>query len=201
MAWMLRKELDLPAFGELAIPADVDVYNTEANGPLHEILKVHPQYQCSEYWGDKSTHGETVDGVRNEDLQALSFAAMTFDVVLSSDVLEHMPSPYQAHREIFRVLKPCGRHIFTVPYGEAMVRDDVRASLVDEKLVHHAEALYHGDPVRPGEGILVWTIFGLEMLVRLNEIGFETDLWRLYEPEHGIIGPGADIFVAKRTSP
>lgn len=150
---MLRKQFGLPADGELAIPAGVMVYNTEANGPLHEILKVHPQYQCSEYWGDKTTYGEMVGGVRNEDLQALSFDAMTFDVVLSSDVLEHMPSPYQAHREIFRVLKPGGRHIFTVPYGEAMVRDDVRASLVDGTLVHHAEALYHGDPVRPGEGI------------------------------------------------
>jgi hypothetical protein len=40
--------------------------------------------------------------------------------------------------------------------------------------------------------------FGLEMLVRLNEIGFETELWRLHEPAFGIIGPGADVFIARR---
>jgi predicted SAM-dependent methyltransferase len=55
--------------------------------------------------------------------------------VLSSDVLEHMPELYRAHSEIYRVLKPGGRHIFTVPYGEAMIRDQVRASLVDGKVV------------------------------------------------------------------
>jgi len=195
MAWMLRHELGLPGDGELVVPPGVAIYNTEANGPLHEILKAHPLYQCSEYWGDKSEFGERVNGVRNEDLQALS---LIFDVVLSSDVLEHMPSPYLAHSEICRVLKPGGKHIFTVPYGESMVRDDVRASLVDGVVVNHAEALYHGDPVRPDEGILVWTIFGLEMLVRLSEIGFQTELWQLHEPAQGIVGPGAIVFSAQR---
>jgi len=82
MAWMLRHELGLPGDGELVVPPGVAIYNTEANGPLHEILKAHPLYQCSEYWGDKSEFGERVNGVRNEDLQALSFEAMIFDVVL-----------------------------------------------------------------------------------------------------------------------
>lgn len=198
MAWMLRRELGLPMTGRLMVPGDVAVYNTEANGALHASLKSHPHYECSEYWGDRSEYGSTVDGVRNEDLQALSFGDMSFDVVLSSDVLEHMPHPYQAHREIFRVLKPGGRHIFTVPYGESTLRDDVRATLVDGEIVYNAPALYHGDPVRPDEGILVWNIFGVEMLVRLAEAGFKTELWRLHEPQYGIIGPGAIVFIARK---
>lgn len=198
IAWMLRRELGLATSGPLRIPDGVHVYNTEANGALHEALKAHPQYQCSEYWSDKAELGEVVDSTRNEDLQARCFTSASFDVVPSSDVLEHMPRPCQTHAEIYRVPKPGGRDIFTVPYGEAMIRDNVRASLVDGKLVYHHEALYHGDPVRPCEGVLVWTIFGLEMLVRLNEIGFETEIWRLQEPAAGIIGPGADVFVAHK---
>lgn len=200
MAWMLRRELSLPVTGRLVVPNGVSVYNTEANGALHASLKSHPYYECSEYWGDKAEYGAMVDGIRNEDLQALSFADNSFDVVLSSDVFEHIPCPYRAHREVFRVLKPGGRHIFTVPYGEAMLRDDVRASLIDGKIVHHAEALYHGDPVRPDAGILVWNIFGLEMLTRLGEIGFQVEQWRLHEPEFGIVGPGAYVFVARKVS-
>lgn len=199
MAWTLRREFGLGTLGPVHIPDGVSVYNTEANGALHQELQAHPHYQCSEYWGDKAEYGELVGGTRNENLQELSFASSGFDVVLSSDVLEHMPQPYRAHSEIHRVLKPGGRHIFTVPYGEAMIRDQVRASLLDGKIVYHMEALYHGDPVRPDEGILVWTIFGLEMLVRLSEIGFETEIWRLHEPDAGIIGPGAVVFIARKT--
>lgn len=198
MAWMLRREVELPMDGKLVLPGGIALYNTESSGPLHEVLKWHPGYQCSAYWGDPSVYGKVVDGVRNEDLQTLSFSDASFDIVLSSEVLEHVPDPYRAHREIFRVLKPGGRHIFTVPYGEAMPRDNVRASLVDGTIIYHAEALYHEDPVRLSEGILVWTVFGLEMLVRLDEIGFQTDLWRLHEPEFGIIGPGAEVFVARK---
>lgn len=198
MAWMLRRELDLPGGGKLSPKKGTSIYNTEANGPLHAALKANRGYECSEYWGDKAQYGHTVNGIRNEDLQGLSFPDASFDIVLSSDVLEHVPDPYLAHQEIFRVLKPGGRHIFTVPYGETSLCDDVRASLVDGKIVYHAEALYHGDPVRPDEGVLVWTIFGQEMLVRLKKIGFDTELWRLQEPEHGILGSGADVFVARK---
>lgn len=198
MAWMLRRELGARVGGSLRLPDGVVVYNTEANGPVHAALRNQPHYECSEYWGDKAQYGERVDGVRNEDLQALSFADASFDFVLSSDVFEHIPDPYQAHREIFRVLKPGGRHVFTVPYGEASLRDDVRATLVDGEIVYHAEALYHGDPVRPDQGVLVWNIFGQEMLVRMKAIGFDTELWRLHEPACGILGAGADVFIARK---
>lgn len=198
MAWMLRRELAHPVVGRLRLPRGFALYNTEANGPLHGVLKLHPRYECSEYWGDRAQFGATVDGVRNEDLQALSFTDASFDIVLSSDVLEHVPDPYLAHHEIFRVLKPGGCHIFTVPYGETSPRDDVRASLVNGEIVYHAEALYHGDPVRPDQGVLVWTIFGQEMLERLEEIGFDAESWRLQEPDCGIFGPGANVFIARK---
>lgn len=188
----------MPLKGKLLVPDGIAIYNTEANGPVHGLLKSHPLYQCSEYWGDKAEFGDFVDGVRNEDLQQLSFADASFDVVLSSDVLEHMPDPYQAHREIYRVLAPGGRHIFTVPYSGSAPLDDVRASLAEGEIVYRSEALYHGDPVRPSEGILVWTIFGLEMLVHLRRIGFDTEWFRLREPRCGILGNSLDVFVARK---
>lgn len=172
------------------------IYNTESTGPFHVILSRNQGYVCSEYFGSEYRGGDLVNGVRHEDLQSLSFADGAFDLVLSSDVMEHMPEPYRAHAEIFRVLKPGGRHIFTVPFYPWEARDEVRARLVDGEIQYFGEKLYHGDPVRPGEGILVWTIFGLEMLVRLAEIGFKPSVWRYDEPTHGIIGPGAIVFEA-----
>jgi hypothetical protein len=197
MAFVLRSCLGLPVVGRLRLPERCRLYNAEANGPLHAALADSPGYLCSEYWGEAAIPGTVVNGVRHEDLEQLSFADACFDVVLSSDVLEHVPDAYCAHREILRVLRPGGRHIFTVPFTGA-AQDDVRARRANGEIEHLAEPLYHGDPVRPGEGVLVWRIFGAEMLTRLQAMGFATDTLQLREPAHGIIGDGALVFVARK---
>src|SRR5438874_8625583 len=115
-------------------------------------------------------------------------ATASVDVVLSSDVFEHIPDPYRAHAEIFRILESGGRHVFTVPFHPGEFLDDRRA-LVDAegKNVLLKEPIYHLDPLRP-EGVLVYNIFSLEMLVRLAQIGFRTNLYHLTVPQLGILG-------------
>jgi ubiquinone/menaquinone biosynthesis C-methylase UbiE len=49
------------------------------------------------------------------DAQKLPFASDCFDLVAVLDVLEHLPDDRQALREIWRVLKPKGFVLFTVP--------------------------------------------------------------------------------------
>jgi SAM-dependent methyltransferase len=148
---------------------------------------------ASEYFGPELSSGEPgPGGTLHQDLQRLSFATGSFDLVVSTDVLEHVPDPYRAHDEIRRVLRPGGHHVFTVPYEEGALLDDVRATLAaDGSVVLLAEPLYHGDPVRPQEGALVYTIFGLEMVVRLARLGMETAVHRLWDPARGLVGPGA----------
>ncbi len=200
MGFMLRRVLRLPPGGAIIAPAGCAIYNTEANGPLHARLAGQIAYVGSEYWGDGVAPGSVVNGVRHEDLQRLSFADSSLEIVLSSDVLEHVPNPYLAHREIHRVPRSGGKHVFTVPFREAR-SDDLRAVLRQGKPVMLARPLYHGDPVRPDEGVLVWRIFGYEMLRRLREIGFSVSLHRLFAPACGIMGPGAIVFVACKRRP
>ena|SRR6266581_5713653 len=54
----------------------------------------------------------------------------------------------------------------------------------------------HGGPTRPTPGVLVYTIFVLEMLVRLRHLGFVTNLYQLQAPWRGIFGPNAIVFEA-----
>jgi SAM-dependent methyltransferase len=172
------------------------IYNTEAAGALHGAVRAMPGYLCSEYFGPGHVSGELVGGVLHEDLSALSFADESVDQVWSSDVLEHVPDPYQAHREVHRVLRPRGHHVFTVPFHPTGHLDHTRARLGpggDVELL--APPLYHDDPVGP-DGVLVFTIFSLEMLVRLAEIGFSTRMYRLREPWSGIVGANAVVFDA-----
>jgi len=188
-----RKVRDLPALA--ALPG-VEIYNTEAQGPLHDRLRGASGYRCSEYLGPDHEPGERVGDVFHEDLMRLSFADASFDLVLSSDVFEHVPDPYLGHAEVHRVLKPGGHHVFTVPFHQDAHLDDVRARIdASGELELFAEPINHLDPVRP-EGVLVFTIFGLEMLVRLARLGFDTRFYALREPWYGIVGPNALVFDA-----
>ena len=195
---LVRRRYAIPQLRPFEFPADFAIYNTESNGPLHNQLKNLPHYVSSEYWGPGFRSGEVVNGIRHEDLQELSFDDAVLDLVLSSDVLEHVPDPYRAHGEIFRVLKKGGRHIFTVPFVAGWAKDDIRATIVDGDVVYIKEQIYHGDPIRPQEGVLVWTIFGMEMLAKLNQLGFESTMWIMHEPSHGILGRQNSIFEAKK---
>jgi SAM-dependent methyltransferase len=185
--------------GHLSLPGKA-IYNTESSGAVHKELAKNPDYVCSEYFGEGYESGQIVNGAQHQDLCSLSFDDGSFDLVLSSDVLEHMPSPYDAHREIFRVLKPGGRHLFTVPFIESQVDDQIRARIVDGKVEYLREKIFHGDPVRPGEGVLVWVVFGIGMMKKLEEVGFRASCWSLYEPDHGIIGNHQLVFEALKPS-
>jgi SAM-dependent methyltransferase len=206
MAYVIRQAFatvtgsQKPSLNEVAALEGFVVYNTEAQGPVHDRLAAMEGYLCSEYFGDDYKSGDIVDGVMHQDLTALSFPDESIDMVLSSDVLEHVPDPYRAHEEVRRVLRPGGSHVFTVPFHQHLHLDDRRAQ-VDEHggVIHLKEAIYHGDPVRPAEGVLVYTIFSLEMLVRLRRLGFVTNLYRLHSARHGILGHNAVVFEAIKT--
>lgn len=174
------------------------IYNSEARGAIHNALSRMKNYICSEYCGPQYKSGEIVNGVVHEDLMNLSFKDASIDIVLSADILEHIPRPYDAHREIWRVLKPGGKHIFTVPFLQTEFIDETRA-MHDKngELRLIKEAQYHFDPLRP-EGALVYTNFSLQMLVEMRKIGFRTNLYHLYKPWYGILGPNALVFEATK---
>ncbi|MCS7000731.1 MAG: class I SAM-dependent methyltransferase [Bacteroidota bacterium] len=48
----------------------------------------------------------------------LPFAKETFDCVIASEVLEHLPEPERALEDMWRVVKPGGRIVISTPYKE-----------------------------------------------------------------------------------
>lgn len=202
LAWVLVQWLvpgPVPRNGLSAVSGlPMRIFNAEAAGPVHRALSGVTGYVCSEYVGSEHRPGDRVDGTRHEDLQELSFPDRSFDMVVSSDVLEHVPDPYRAHREIFRVLEAGGVHVFTVPFLDSAELDQERSRLDADGTVEHVlEPEYHTDPLRP-EGALVYRLFGLEMFVRLGEIGFRTKAYNVHSPQHGIYGHNAFVFVAEK---
>lgn len=186
-----REISSLPDFSMLE---EFVVYNTEAKGPIHNNLSGMKNYLCSEYFEDGKLSGEFVKGVMHQDLRSLSFDDDSIDLMISCDVFEHIPEPYVAHKEVYRVLKRGGRHIFTVPFYQTEFLDDVRTGYDEQgNTLFLKDPIYHLDPIRP-EGILVHTIFSLEMLIELKKIGFRTHFYVLYKPLLGIVGPNGLVF-------
>jgi SAM-dependent methyltransferase len=192
----LVEQRKVKQLGNLERSRSLRIYNTEARGALHEALKQIDGYYCSEYFGPEFKPGELIGDVPHQDLMNLSLPDDSVDVVLSSDVFEHIPFPYKAHSEMFRILRSNGRHIFTVPFYQEEFLDEERASLSKNGQVHfHKEPQYHSDPLR-AQGTLVYTIFSLEMLCRLRRIGFATRFYKLYKPGYGILGNNGLVFEA-----
>ncbi len=140
-------------------------------GPFFDWLqKGSGELWCSQYF-DGVPGGATVDGVRCEDLQRLTYEDSTFDLVTSSEVLEHVPDDHAAFCEMRRVLKPGGALIFTVPMsldGQATVE---RARLTEDGSIRHLlTPEYHDDPIRGR--ILAYRNYGLDILDRLRASGY-----------------------------
>ncbi len=181
---------------------NLKIYNLEANGAMHRTLvrnKGTELYCASEFLGKDRRCGEIYDGVRHEDAHKLSFPDETFDLVISSEVWEHLHSPYVAHAEVFRVLKSGGRHVFTAPFYQTHVLDETRAVMTEEGggINYLLDPIYHLDPLDPN-GVLVYTIFSLETLVKLSQIGFVTKLYKVYSPIHGVFGNNGIVIDARK---
>lgn len=69
---------------------------------------------------DKFTKGYTYPaGTINMDITAIDYPDNSFDVILCSHVLEHVPDDLLAMRELYRVLKPEGWAILQVPIDKS----------------------------------------------------------------------------------
>lgn len=138
-----------------------------------------------------------VNNVMHQDLTNLSLDDESIDLVISSDVFEHISDPYRAHQEVYRVLKKSGRHIFTVPFYQTEFLDENRVVVKgDGAQLFIKSPIYHKDPLAPDRDSLVYKIFSLEMLIKLRRIGFITSVYKLYKPLYGIVGPNAIVFEA-----
>ncbi|WP_198018875.1 class I SAM-dependent methyltransferase [Azorhizobium doebereinerae] len=134
--------------------------------------------------------------IPHADLTALSYPAETFDLAITNEVLEHVPSLDQALAEICRVLRPGGWHVGTCPFVMMQSHSIVKSKLQDGRIIHLMEPEYHGNPMS-AEGSLVFEIPGWDILERARAIGFSDAFWKFIQSErHGIASNGCGgIFV------
>ncbi len=96
-------------------------------------------------------------------LTELEFMDSTFDIVICSHVLEHVPEDKAAMREMARVLRPSGSAYIMVPLRGTTTDEDDSVVTEDERLRRFGLE----DHVR---------FYGLDIEQRLEECGLKVDI-------------------------
>lgn len=124
------------------------------------------------------------------DIQNLHFADESFDVVIASDVFEHVRDDDAGYAQIHRVLKQGGALVLTVPYEHEQAETVMRVESSGHEDVHILPAVYHS-----GGGLtLVYRDYGRDLLTKLRCAGFSVLHLRNEMPELGI--PRQDLILA-----
>ena len=150
--------------GEIPKGINLTVLNLFTEGPIHNALKLLQNYYCGEFFDDVKS-GDFYNGIKCIDLQDIPFEDNKFDLIITEDVLEHVWNIDRALKEINRVLKKDGMHIFTVPVHEKNKTVSRKGS---------SQKVYHGDPLRD-TGALVNTDFGNDIVDLMAQFGMETE--------------------------
>ena len=197
-----RVRASLHTFRRYCKPRPSDpIYMTEQVTPLFRWLSQrYSNLTGSEYLGRAIPLGSTrADGVRNESVTGLSFAAGSFRHLLSFDVFEHVPDYPAALAECARVLRPGGYLLFTVPFLSHAEQTLVRARVgPDGNIDHLEEPEYHGDPM-VADGCLCFYHFGWDLLAVCRAAGFASaKVIAVWSPEFGYLGGNRLLFLATK---
>ncbi len=191
-------------YGSLKQLSGKRVYLAEAiSGFADRLAELLPKLTLSEYL-EGASREHLGSQVVHQNLEALDFEDGSFDVVITNEVFEHVEHLPLALAEIARVLKPGGRLVATCPLalGQEASITKARRNPETGTIEFHGEPDYHGDPVRPEEGSLVFQIPGWDLLDQLQQAGFTDAAFHLVcSWKHGVLGheiPGVLVLEGQR---
>jgi SAM-dependent methyltransferase len=171
------------------------VYELSSRGPLFAYLRREVRdLTYSEYFDDVAP-GDFRDGVQCQDIQRLTHADASFDLVTSTEVFEHVADDRRGFAEIRRVLRPGGAFVFTVPLSDAECTVE-RAVLSDGTLKHLLPPAYHDDRIRGKGAVLVFRDYGRDIVARLLAAGFSAARIEA-RFERAFLGTGYKVVVAR----
>lgn len=153
------------------------------------------QYSSSQYLTDVP-FGQVKEGIKSESLEALTFEDESFDLIVTQDVFEHIMHPEKAFKEIHRVLKIGGAHIFSMPWYPKLHNTVKRARIKDGEIIYLEDKIFHGNPVDE-KGSLVTYDWGLDFSnFILNASGLQTITYLQENKNMGIEAEFLEIFVS-----
>ena len=174
------------------------VWDVAPTGPASDKLRREcPAYLGSHYRPDIDP-GAIVEGMRNEDSERPSLLDGSIDVIVSSDVFEHVIDVETALAQVARVLAAGGIHVWTVPRQPTLPKSTARVRRGATGLEYLAPAEYHLDPVC-ADGVLVTYDWGQDLPARVEDAArMSTLVFNVESRAHGLLGDFREVFVSHR---
>lgn len=136
-----------------------------ACGKLHKFLSKNKNIAYSEYPSSRLITRiiNTLRNILKEDITQLTYPDNLFDIVLHSEVLEHVPDIDKAITECRRILKPKGICIFTIPIlNNRKTKKCANINMLTGEIKYLKSPSYHGLDKRNDN--LVWWEFGSDII-------------------------------------
>ncbi|MCA3359144.1 MAG: methyltransferase domain-containing protein [Roseomonas sp.] len=148
------------------------IYAHEALTTFALIMRSrYPRFLGSEFAPDEAA-ARFLWPIPAVDVTQSPFPNDSFDIVLTNEVLEHVPDLSAALRDTARILRPGGKLIGTFPFNWGSSTTEIRARLTANGIEHLHPPEYHGNPVDPEGGSLVFQIPGWDILELCRASGF-----------------------------
>ena len=158
--------------------SDSVVLELDPGSALVRLLSQAKTHIRTYFRPDDAPGSTRADGVVMQDITRLTYDDNSLDMIVSSDVLEHVPDIRRAFQESARTLKPGGVHIFTIP-RETETRQ--LAELRDGQVHHLVDPPeYHSDPL-DRRGILAFWHFGPDLQAQFGDTGLEFERFEMHD--------------------
>ncbi len=122
------------------------------------------RYETADLYQKNVTH--------RENMTRLSLPDHSYDVVMCHHVLEHIDDDSTAMKELFRILKPGGMAVLSVPINTSRYATYEDSAITDPAI--RRKCFGGTDHLR---------FYGMDFGDKLSAIGFKVDIFRLPEPD------------------
>jgi SAM-dependent methyltransferase len=193
--------LERHRFVWLFLQRKTDLFTTTTGKSLGKVLHVAPELCFQQKLRQMLGSGYVTADLEHErvdvkmDITDIGYPDETFDVILCSHVLEHVPDDRKAMREFCRVLKKSGWAILLVPITVEKTIEDPTITDPKERLRLFGQE----DHVRR---------YGADYVERLKAAGFKVDCIKpadFLSPEEiermGITKGAGEIYFCRKNSP
>jgi len=175
---------------------EANIHESSPGGVNSDYIRSNCQNYSFSYFFPEVDPGSCKNGARCESLEGMTYEDNSFDIIITQDVLEHVVHPDKVFKEIARVLKPGGLHIFTVPFYRDLNKTRPRITEDHGEICYILEPLFHVNPIDE-KGSLVTYDYGLDLPELIHQYSkMKTTIYLQKDRYLGLEGEFLEVFIS-----